>query len=91
MRGVDIEMMTAAKKNAMYRLADDAIQRIAGRLGLKVGAIAECPGVGILGIGITGGCDCGPCGVAFNRASKEVASSIVYCVDAFSQLASSTR
>jgi hypothetical protein len=57
LRGVDREIITAAKKKEIYRLAEDAIQRIAGRLGLNVGAIAECPGVGILGIGITGGCD----------------------------------
>lgn len=88
---MDIEIITAAKKKAMYRLADEAIQRIAGRLGLKVGAIPEYPGAGMLGIGITGGCDCGPWGVAFSKASNEVASSIVYCVDAFSQVASSTR
>lgn len=84
-------MITAARKKEMYRLADDAIQRIAGRLGLKLGAIAECPGVGILGIGITGGWDCGPWGVAFNKASNEVASSIVYSLRLFSQVASSTR
>jgi hypothetical protein len=40
-RGVDIEMRTAAMKNEIYRLADAAIHRIAGRVGLKVGAIAE--------------------------------------------------
>jgi len=38
---VDKEITTAARKNAIYRVADEAIQRIAGRLGLKVGAIAE--------------------------------------------------
>jgi hypothetical protein len=54
---VDREIITAARKKAMYRLADDAIQRMAGRLGLKVGAIPEYPGAGILGMGITGGCD----------------------------------
>jgi hypothetical protein len=54
---VDREMTTAARKNAIYMEADEAIQRIAGRLGLKVGAIAEWPGAGMLGIGMTGGCD----------------------------------
>jgi hypothetical protein len=32
-------MMTAARKKDTYRLALEAIQRMAGRLGLKVGAI----------------------------------------------------
>jgi hypothetical protein len=84
-------MMTAAMKKEMYRLADDAIQRIAGRLGLKVGAMPEYPGAGMLGMGMTGGCDCGPWGVAFSRASSDVASSIVYSLEVFSQFASSTR
>ena len=48
-------MMTAAMKKEIYRLAEDAIHRIAGKLGLKVGAIPEYPGAGMLGIGITGG------------------------------------
>jgi hypothetical protein len=48
-------MMTAAMKKEMYRLAEDAIHLIAGRLGLKVGAIPEYPGAGMLGMGITGG------------------------------------
>jgi hypothetical protein len=30
---------------------------MAGRLGLNVGAIAECPGVGMLGIGMIGDAD----------------------------------
>jgi hypothetical protein len=54
---MDNEMMTAARKKEMYRLAEEAIQRIAGKVGLKEGAIVEYPGEGILGIGITGGCD----------------------------------
>lgn len=78
LRGVDREMITAARKKAIYMLADDAIQRIAGRLGLNEGAIAECPGLGILGIGMMGGCDWGPWGFAFSSASSEVESSIVY-------------
>jgi hypothetical protein len=36
---------------------DDAIQRIAGKLGLKVGAIAECEPPIVLGKGINGGAD----------------------------------
>jgi hypothetical protein len=70
--------MTIARKNAMYVVADDAIHRIAGRLGLKVGAIGECPGFDILGIGTMGPWDCGPWGFAFRSASREVESSIVY-------------
>lgn len=88
---MDREIITAARKKEIYRLAEDAIHRIAGRLGLNVGTIAECPGVGMLGIGITGGCDWGPWGFAFSRASNDVASSIVYSLEVFSQLASSTR
>jgi hypothetical protein len=38
---VDNEIATAARKKEIYRDRLDAIQRIAGRLGLKVGAIAE--------------------------------------------------
>jgi hypothetical protein len=41
LRGVDREIITAAKKKEIYRLAEDAIHRIAGRLGLNVGAMAE--------------------------------------------------
>lgn len=88
---MDNEMIAAARKKAMYRLAEEAIQRIAGNVGLKDGAMVEYPGAGILGIGITGGCDCGPWGFAFNRASRDVESSIVYSLDVFSQVASSTR
>jgi hypothetical protein len=55
LRGVEREIITAAKKNEIYKLAEDAIQRIAGRVGLNVGAIPEYPGAGMLGIGITGG------------------------------------
>jgi hypothetical protein len=42
-------MMAAAKKKAMYNVEDDAIHRIAGRLGLKVGAIPEEGAMPILG------------------------------------------
>jgi hypothetical protein len=48
-------MMTAAKKNEIYRLAFTAIHRIAGSEGLKEGAMGECPGDDILGNGINGG------------------------------------
>ncbi len=41
LRGVDMEIATAARKKEIYREALDAIHRMAGRLGLKVGAIAE--------------------------------------------------
>jgi len=41
LRGVDREIITAAKKKEIYRLADEAIHRMAGRLGLKLGAIPE--------------------------------------------------
>jgi hypothetical protein len=75
LRGVDNEITTAARKKEIYRDADDAIQRIAGSVGLKLGAIGEWPGLDILGIGIIGDADCGPCG---RRLSREVESSIVY-------------
>jgi len=38
---VDKEITTAARKKAIYMEADDAIHRIAGRLGLNEGAIGE--------------------------------------------------
>jgi hypothetical protein len=38
---MDNEMMTAARKKEMYRLAEEAIQRIAGNVGLKEGAMVE--------------------------------------------------
>jgi len=38
---MDSDTMTAARKNAIYMLAEDAIHRMAGRLGLKLGAIGE--------------------------------------------------
>ena len=38
---MDNEMMTAARKKAIYRLAEEAIQRIAGKVGLKEGAMVE--------------------------------------------------
>jgi hypothetical protein len=41
LRGAESEIRTAARKKEIYRDALDAIQRIAGRLGLKLGAIAE--------------------------------------------------
>jgi hypothetical protein len=41
----------------MYIVADDAIQRIAGRVGLNVGTIPEDGDMPILGIGIIGGAD----------------------------------
>ena len=53
-----------------------------GRLGLKDGAIPEYPGVGILGMGINGEADCGPCGIG-RRASREVESSIYTLERAF--------
>jgi hypothetical protein len=48
-------MMAAAKKKAMYRLADDAIQRIPGSVGLKLGGIPELGAIPLLGMGTTGG------------------------------------
>jgi hypothetical protein len=39
----------------MYKLADDAIQRIAGRDGLNVGTIPDVGEGPMLGIGIMGG------------------------------------
>jgi hypothetical protein len=41
LRGVDNEITTAARKKEIYRDADDAIHRIAGSVGLKLGAIGE--------------------------------------------------
>jgi hypothetical protein len=57
---VDSETITVARKNEIYRLADDAIQRMAGNVGLNEGAIPEYMGALLLGIGMTGGADCGP-------------------------------
>jgi hypothetical protein len=48
-------MMAAARKNAIYRLADDAIHRIPGSVGLKLGAIPEDGAIPLLGIAIIGG------------------------------------
>ena len=48
-------MIAAAKKKAMYVVADDAIQRIAGSVGLKLGAIPDDGDIPILGMGIIGG------------------------------------
>ena len=70
-----MEMMTAARKNEMYSVEFEATHRIAGRLGLKLGAIIECPGDETPGIDMSGPADCGPCGLG-SRASSEVASSI---------------
>jgi hypothetical protein len=47
----------AARKKERYRLADDAIQRIAGRVGLKDGTIPECPADITLGMGMRGDAD----------------------------------
>ncbi len=55
MRGVDRETIAPARKMAIYRVVLANINRIAGRLGLNDGAIAEWPGVGTLGRGIMGG------------------------------------
>ncbi len=52
-----MEITAAAKKNAMYKLADDAIHRIPGRLGLKLGAIPDEGAIPILGMGTIGGAD----------------------------------
>jgi len=48
---------------------------MAGRLGLKLGAIGAWPGDSTLGMGIMGGADWGPWGLG-RRASRGVASSI---------------
>jgi hypothetical protein len=52
---VDNEIITPARKMEIYNVVLENINLMAGKLGLKVGAIAECPGVAILGMGITGG------------------------------------
>jgi hypothetical protein len=41
LRGVEREIITAAKKKEIYRLAEDAIHRMAGSVGLNVGVIPE--------------------------------------------------
>jgi len=41
----------------MYMVVFEAMKRIAGRVGLKVGTIPECPELGPLGMGIIGGAD----------------------------------
>ncbi len=89
-RGVDSEMITAAAKNARYSVVRPNMKRIAGRLGLNVGAIIEFCDMGPLDIGIIGGTDWGPWGEG-RRASREVASSIVYVEDRISHVASSAR
>jgi len=55
LRGVDNEIIAPAKKIAIYIVVLENMNLIAGKLGLKLGAIPECPGVGILGIGMIGG------------------------------------
>ena len=67
--------MDAARKKAIYKLADDAIQRMPGRLGLKLGAIPDMGAIPLLGMAIMGGCDWGPWGIG-RRLSREVESSI---------------
>jgi len=52
---VESETIAPARKMAMYRVVFAKRNRIAGRLGLKVGAIPECPGVGIAGMDMRGG------------------------------------
>lgn len=52
---MDNEMIAPAKKIAIYIVVCVNINRIAGRLGLNDGAIPECPGVEILGMGTMGG------------------------------------
>lgn len=54
---MDSEIIAPAKKIAIYMVVLENMNLIAGRLGLNVGAMPECPGVGILGMGIIGGCD----------------------------------
>jgi hypothetical protein len=53
-------MMAAAKKKAMYKLADDAIHRMPGSVGLKLGGIPDVGAIPLLGIAIIGGWDWGP-------------------------------
>jgi hypothetical protein len=55
LRGAEREIITAARKKATYKVVWENMKRRAGRLGLKLGAIPECPGVGTLGIGTIGG------------------------------------
>jgi hypothetical protein len=50
-------MITPARKMEMYSVVLENINLIAGKLGLKVGAIPECPGVVMLGIGMIGDWD----------------------------------
>jgi hypothetical protein len=57
LRGVESDTIAPARKIAMYSVVFANRKRMAGRLGLKLGAIAECPGVGTLGRGMMGGCD----------------------------------
>ena len=90
LRGVEREMMTAARKNATYNVVRPNMKRIAGRLGLNDGAIMEFWDVATLGIDIMGPADWGPCGDG-RSASREVASSIVYVEDRISHVASSAR
>lgn len=55
--GIDNDRIAAAKKKAIYNVVLANINLTAGILGLKLGTIPECPGDGMLGIGMTGGCD----------------------------------
>jgi hypothetical protein len=57
LRGVESEIITAAAKNAMYSVEFPNMNRIAGSVGLKLGAMGECPGLIMLGMGMIGGCD----------------------------------
>lgn len=82
--------MAPARKMARYRVVFANMNRIAGNVGLNVGTTPDVPGIGPLGMGMTGGTDWGPCGEGSN-ASNEVESSIVYDTDEFSQFESSTR
>jgi hypothetical protein len=60
LRGADKEMTMAAKKKEMYKVVLETMNRMAGKLGLKLGAMAECPGDITLGIGAIGPADWGP-------------------------------
>ena len=74
----------------MYMTRFEAMKRIPGSVGLKEGAIAECPADWTLGMAAIGGIDWGPWGEG-RRASNEVASSILYLLLGISHEASSTR
>jgi hypothetical protein len=59
LRGIDSEMIAPARKMAIYNVVFEAMYRIAGKVGLKVGIIPECDPPP-LGMGIIGGADWGP-------------------------------